>query len=50
MTLMNSKKIRHATDIDVRYKQLLFGTVKQIRELKLNRRKKGFRGGRDNKD
>ena len=46
---MNSMKIKYDTDKDVRYKQLPFGTVKSIRDLKLNRRKRGCRGGQDNK-
>ena len=44
------KQIRHVTDKDVRYKQLLFGTVKSVHKLKLNRRKSGCRGGRGDKD
>ena len=36
------KKIKCDTNKDVRYKQLPFGTVKSIRDLKLNRRKRGL--------
>ena len=44
------QKIRHDTDKDIRYKQLPSGTVKTIRELKLNRRKRGSRDDRSKKD
>ena len=38
-------EIKHVTNRDKRYKQLPFGTVRTVRELKLNRRKRGSRGG-----
>ena len=38
-------EIKHVTNRDKRYKQLSFGTVRPVRELKLNRRKRGLRGG-----
>ena len=38
-------EIKHVTERDNRYKQLPFGTVKTVCELKLNRRKRGSRGG-----
>ena len=38
-------EIKHVTNWGKRYKQLPFGTVRTVRELKLNRRKKGSRGG-----
>ena len=44
------KHIRHVTNKDVRYKQLPFGTVKSVCKLKLNRRIRGCRGDRGNKD
>ena len=34
------KEIKHVTKRDNRYKQLSFGTVGAVRELKLNRRKR----------
>ena len=41
------KEIKHVTKKDNRYKQLPFGTVTAVRELKLNRRKRGSRGGQN---
>ena len=38
-------EIKHVTNRDKRYKQLSFGTVRIVRELKLNRRKRHSRGG-----
>ena len=38
-------KIKHVTNTDNRYKQLSFGTIRTIHELRLNRRKRGSRGG-----
>ena len=38
-------KIKHVTNTDNRYKQLPFGTLRTIHELRLNRRKRGSRGG-----
>ena len=44
------KEIKHATKKDNRYKQLPFGTVKAVRELKLNRTKRGSRDGQNGID
>ena len=38
-------EIKHVTERDNIYKQLPFGTVRTVCELKLNRRKRGSRGG-----
>ena len=38
-------KIKHVTNTDNRYKQLPFGTIRTIHELRLSRRKRGSRGG-----
>ena len=38
-------RVKHATANDIRYKQLSFGTVRSVHNLKLNRRKRGSRGG-----
>ena len=38
-------KIKHVTNTDNRYKQLPFGTIRTIHELRLNRGKRGSRGG-----
>ena len=43
------KKFKHDMDKDKRFKQLTFGTVSSVWELKLNRRKRGTRGGQHNK-
>ena len=43
------KKIKHDMDKDIRFKQLPFGTVRSVWELKLNRSKRRTRGGQDNK-
>ena len=37
-------EIKHVTNKDKRYKQLPFGTIRSVRELKLNRRKRCSRG------
>ena len=39
------RKIKHVTKTDNKYKQLPFGTIRNIHELRLNRRKRGSRGG-----
>ena len=38
-------KIKHVTNTDNRYKQLPFGTIRTIHELRLNKRKRVSRGG-----
>ena len=38
-------EIKHVTDRDKGYKQLPYGTVRTVRELKLDRGKRGSRGG-----
>ena len=38
-------KIKHVTNTDNRYKQFLFGTIRTVHELRLNRRKRGSKGG-----
>ena len=38
-------EIKHVTNKNKRYMPLPFGTVRSVRELKLNRRKRGSRGG-----
>ena len=42
-------RIKHVTNHDIRYKQLPFGTVRSICKLKLNRRKRDWRGGQTKK-
>ena len=42
-------KIKHVTDSDIRYKQLSSRTVRLMHEFKLNRRKRGSRGGQGKK-
>ena len=42
-------RIKHVTNHDIRYKQLPFGRVRSKCKLKLNRRKRGLRGGQSKK-
>ena len=44
--LTELKRIKHVTNHDIRYKHLLFGAEKSIHELKLNRKKRGIKGGK----